>query len=216
MTSDNYKTSAVLFDLDGTLTDSLPLIRQTYFKVFNEMSIPWGDDDVMKWIGRTLQDIAVYFAGKEAAGLFIERYQIHYHRDHDQLMKLFPGTREMLEVLKKDGVKAGIVTSKGRPGTERTVEFTGIGSYMDVIVTAHDLDRHKPLPDPIFLALKAINVKPKEAVFVGDSRFDLESGKAAGVKVVGVSWGICSAVELMNYSPLGVIDSWEELIKKYI
>jgi pyrophosphatase PpaX len=205
------KISAALFDLDGTLTDSLPLIRQTYFQVFTELQIPWGNDDVMRWIGRPLKDIAEHFAGPGAADFFVERYQCYYHRDHDRYMALFPGTMEMLKQLKLYGIKAGVVTSKGRPGTVRTVEFTGIGQYLDAVVTAHDVERHKPLPDPVFKALGMMGVGASEAIFIGDSHFDLEAGKAAGVRVLGVSWGLCSAGELMRYSPLGVIESWDDL-----
>ncbi|MCL6478876.1 MAG: HAD-IA family hydrolase [Peptococcaceae bacterium] len=205
------RTLAVLFDLDGTLADSLSLIRHTYFKVFTEMNIPWGNDDVMRWIGRPLADIADHFAGGERAGNFIERYQHHYHRDHDLYISLFPGTAEMLKELREKGIKTGVVTSKGRPGTMRTVEFTGIAPDLDVIVTAHDVERHKPLPDPVRKALEMLGVGAAWAVYVGDSHFDLEAGKAAGVRVLGVSWGLCSAGELMRYEPDGVLGSWDEL-----
>lgn len=205
------RTSAVLFDLDGTLVDSLPLIRNTYFKVFGEMGIPWGNDDVMRWIGRPLWDIGEHFAGAERVEYFIERYQHHYHRDHDRYVSLYPGTMEMLKELKEKGIKTGVVTSKGRPGTLRTVEFTGIGPYLDVIVTAHDVEKHKPLPDPIYKALDEIGSKPEEAMYIGDSHFDLEAGNAAGVRVLAVSWGICSAGELMRYGPEGVIHVWDDL-----
>lgn len=211
MTKSKNKISAALFDLDGTLTDSLPLIRQTYFQVFSELHIPWGNDDVMRWIGRPLKDIAEHFAGSGAEDFFVERYQHYYHQHHDRYMALFPGTMEMLKQLKASGLKSGVVTSKGRPGTVRTVEFTGIGQYLDAIVTAHDVEKHKPLPDPVFKALDMMGVDASEAIFIGDSHFDLEAGKAAGIRVLGVSWGLCSTGELMRYNPLGVLDSWEDL-----
>lgn len=208
----NIKISAVLFDLDGTLVDSLPLIRHIYFKVFVEMNIPWGNDDVMRWIGRPLLDIGEHFAGVERVDHFISRYQHHYQLDHDSYVSLYPGTLEMLKELRIKGIKTGIVTSKGRPGTMRTVDFTGIGPYLDVIVTAHDVEKHKPLPDPVFKALELIGAGPEEAIFIGDSHYDLEAGKAAGVRVLGVSWGICSAGELMRYGPEGVIGNWSDLL----
>ncbi len=213
MQTDAKKISAVLFDLDGTLSDSLPLIRNTYFKVFTEMNLPWGNDDVMRWIDRPLKDIAAHFAGEAAAEQFVERYQYHYHRDHDRYMALFPGTLEMLEYLRGRRLKTGVVTSKGRPGTVRTVVFTGLGRYLDVIVTAHDVERHKPLPDPVHKALGILKVEACEAVFIGDSHFDLEAGKAAGVRVLGVTWGICSYAELKRCRPEGILRSWDDLIK---
>lgn len=202
---------AVFFDLDGTLADSLPLIRHTYYTVFSEMNIPWGNDDVMRWIGRPLRDIAEYFAGKNLAEIFIDRYQRHYHFDHDRYTSLFPGTVEMLEKLKKRNIKTAIVTSKGRPGALRTVNYTGIANYIDAIVTANDVQKHKPLPEPVYKALELVGARAENAVFVGDSHFDLEAGKAAGAKVLGVGWGIASIEQLKQYEPEGILESWDEL-----
>ncbi len=210
MTEKN-KLTTVLFDLDGTITDSLPLIRETFKTVFGEMQIPWGQDEVMKWVGRTLKDIAVNFAGADGAQHFIERYQNHYHRKHDQLISLFPGTLDMLSQLKESGYKTGIVTSKGRPGTIKALKFTGVDSFMDVVITAQDVDRHKPLPDPIFKAMESLGVNAGNVIYIGDTGFDLKAGKAAGVKTLGVSWGVSSEKELLEYEPVGVIKSWEQL-----
>ncbi|MFZ5643555.1 MAG: HAD family hydrolase [Bacillota bacterium] len=205
------RIDAVLFDLDGTLADSLTLIRHTYFKVFDEMGIPWGNDDVMRWIGRPLKDIAIQFAGEELAEHFFERYQHHYHLDHDTYTSLFPGTLELLRELKGSRYKTGIVTSKGRPGAIKTVEFTGIAGYMDVMVTVHDVEKHKPLPDPVFKAMEMLRVHPDKTIFIGDSEYDLQSGIAAGVSVLGVSWGVSAPEELMRFNPERIIDNWDDL-----
>ncbi|MGB9802379.1 HAD-IA family hydrolase [Desulfofundulus sp.] len=201
----------VLFDLDGTLADSLPLIRHTYRRVFDEMGIPWGDNDVMHWIGRPIVDIARYFAGEEGAEEFIKRYQEHYHRDHDCYTRLFPGTLEMLQNLRSQGFRLGIVTSKGKIGAWRTIKFTGLDSFLDVVVTAHDVERHKPLPDPVLKALEILRVRPEEAIYVGDSHYDIQAGRAAGTVTLGVTWGITPRGELERYKPDGLLDSWEEL-----
>lgn len=207
------KTRAVLFDLDGTLADSLSLIRHIYFKVFEEMEIPWGNGDVMRWIGRPLRDIADHFAGKEKADFFIERYQHNYHRDHDFFTALFPGTTEMLKKLREEGIKTGVVTSKGRPGTVRTVDYTGIGEFLDVIITANDVDKHKPMPEPVLKAMELLEVRAEETFFVGDSHFDLQAGRSAGVRVLGVSWGICTPQELNSHDPEGILYSWDDIYK---
>jgi len=211
MSEGRKKTAAVFFDFDGTLIDSLDLIKSSLFKVFKEMGLNWGDDEeVMGWIGRPLLEIARNFS-PVSPEYFMERYQQYYHRDHDRNMTLFPGTREMLQDLKKSKLKTGIITSKSRPGTMKTIDFTGIGKYFDIIITATDVERHKPLPDPVYKALDLINLKAEEAIFVGDSRFDLEAGKAAGVRVLGVSWGISSVGELMRCDPEGILNKWDDL-----
>jgi pyrophosphatase PpaX len=203
--------SAVLFDLDGTLVDSLPLIKRTYMTVFREMGIPWGDDDVMKWIGKTLKTIAVNFAGIDFAEEFINRYQSSYFTEHDRHIRLFPGTEIMLEQLKARNIKIGIVTSKGREGTMRALELTAIKNYMDIIIAAEDLVRHKPLPDPILMAMEFIKVDASLTYYVGDSTFDIEAGNASGVRSFGVSWGIGKPAELLRYKPVDIFNSWEDM-----
>ncbi|SHF67321.1 pyrophosphatase PpaX [Desulfofundulus australicus DSM 11792] len=201
----------VLFDLDGTLADSLPLIMHTYRRVFGEMGIPWDDGNILGWIGRPIVDIARYFAGEERAEDFIKRYQHYYHLDHDRYTRLFPGTLEMLRNLRAMGLKLGIVTSKGKTGAWRTVNFTGLDQYIDVMVTAHDVDRHKPLPDPILKAMEVLQTRPDRTVYVGDSYFDIQAGRSAGVKTLGVTWGVASRAELERYRPDGLLDSWADL-----
>lgn len=204
------KTQAVLFDLDGTLVDSLPLIVRTYRQVFAEMDIPWGNDDVVKMIGLPLKDIGRHFVG-EREPRFEELYQHYYHREHDLFTRLFPGTLSMLEQLKKQGVRLGIVTSKGKPGTARTVAFTGIDCYMDVVVTAHDVLKHKPDPEPLMCALEFLETQVSRAIYVGDSRFDILTGQNAGARTLGVTWGLEGREELERLRPDGLIDRWGEL-----
>lgn len=206
------KTKAVLFDLDGTLVDSLPLIVRTYRKVFDEMNIPWGNDDVVKMIGLPLKDIGRHFAG-ERGQFFEERYQHHYHQDHDRFLKLFPGTLELLEQLRRRGVRLGIVTSKGKPGASRAVAFTGLGCFMDVIVTAHDVLKHKPDPEPLLYALKFLGAEAGRSIFVGDSKFDIQTGQNAGTCTLGVTWGLENREDLERIRPDGLIDRWEELVE---
>lgn len=204
------KTQAVLFDLDGTLVDSLPLIVRTYRQVFYEMDIPWGNDDVVKMIGLPLKDIGRRFVG-EAAPAFEERYQYYYHRDHDLYTHLFPDTLEMLENLKGQGLQLGIVTSKGKPGATRTAAFTKLDRYMDVVVTAHDVVKHKPDPEPLLAALATLHTQAGRSIFIGDSSYDILTGKNAGCRALGVTWGLDSRAKLEKLSPAGIIERWEEL-----
>lgn len=204
------KITAILFDLDGTLVDSLSLIRNCFYKVFQELNISWGNDNVMGWIGRPLKDIADYFAG-EREDQFIKRYQYHFRRDHDNYTSLYPGTMNMMAELKRSEIKIGIVTSKGYPGTMKTLEFTGVIQFVDVIVTAYDVEKHKPFPDPVYKAMNMLSVGCDETLFIGDSHFDMEAGKAAGVKVLGVSWGICTADDLQRHEPEVILSKWDDL-----
>lgn len=205
-------TEAVLFDLDGTLVDSLPLIFRTYRQVFADMGIPWNESDVEKMIGLPLKDIGKHFTGRDESR-FEELYQSYYHRDHDIFTRLYPGTLQMLQNLEKHKIKLGIVTSKGRSGTAKTVAFTGLDHFMNIIVTAHDVLKHKPDPEPLLNAVEFLGVQVARTIFVGDSRFDILTGRNAGARTLGVTWGLGSREELECLQPDGMIDRWEELIE---
>lgn len=204
------KTRAVLFDLDGTLVDSLPLIVRTYRQVFAEMNIPWGEGEVVKMIGLPLKVIGRHFAGP-GNDRFEELYQHFYHRDHDLYTKLFPGTLAMLEQLRAGGLKLGVVTSKGKPGTERTMAFTGLDSLLDVVVTAHDVARHKPEPEPLLKALDFLGTGAGHSLYVGDSEYDILTGRNAGTRTLGVTWGLGTREELAHLGPDGLLEHWDEL-----
>ncbi len=205
---------ALLFDLDGTLVDSLPLIRFSYAKVFDELGLPWGNDEVMKLIGLPLKDIGRHFAG-DRADLFCETYQRYYHQVHDRMIALIPGTAEMLTDAAAANLKLGIVTSKGRPGTERTLSFFNLNHFFKVVITAEDAPRSKPNPDPILLALNRLGVRAPDACYVGDSPFDIAAGREAGTIVLGVTWGMAKPEELTQTGAQQVLTSWTELTNFY-
>ncbi len=205
------KIDTVLFDLDGTLIDSIPLIRQTFQQVFKEMNIPWGNDDVMGWVGRPLKDTGIHFVGEEREPEFFKLYQRYYALEHDKQTKCFPGTVEMLERLSKRGFTLGVVTAKSGFVAQRSINFLGIDKYISVLIGAQDVTRHKPQPDPILAALEKLNRQPRQAVYVGDTPFDIIAAKAAQTKAVGVTWGIAGRDVLENHQPDAVIDSWDEI-----
>jgi len=199
----------VLFDLDGTLVDSLSLIRDTYRTVFRLMGIPWRDGEVMRFIGISLREIAARFAPARA-GEFVRLYQHEYERQH-ACLRTYPGSRAILESLERRGYRTGIVTSKGRRGTCLTLRHLGLEELFDVLVTADDVRRAKPDPEPVMKALLALETDPRDAVFVGDSPFDFEAGRRAGVRTLAVSWGMTPAKELARFAVDGVLSNWDDL-----
>lgn len=199
----------VLFDLDGTLIDSLPLIRRTFERVFTEMDIP-VNDEVMAWTGRPLKEIGEHFVG-EREPEFFKMYQHYYAIDHDQYTKTYPGTMEMLAQLQQQGYTLGVVTSKSGIVARRSMEFLGLDKYLPLLIGAQDVDKHKPQPEPLWEALRRLNRQPSQAVYVGDSPFDILAAKAATVKAVGVTWGMAERSILANHQPDVIIDRWEEL-----
>lgn len=202
--------SAILFDLDGTLTDSLPLINHTYEKVFGELGVVWQPEAVMDMIGLPLRQIARTFAGDKEQD-FLTLYQRYYMQDHDLWMRTFPWTAKILTGLKEVGLRLGVVTSKGRAGTERTMEFTGLRDAFEVVVVAEDTPTHKPEPGPVLYALEGMGVDAGAAAYVGDSPYDILAGRAAGTFTAGVTWGAATGERLAGSEPSIVFSDWRRL-----
>jgi pyrophosphatase PpaX len=189
---------AVLFDLDGTLIDSLELIQGAARHAFDGHSgrVPTPDE----WrtlIGRPLLDSFREFVTDETE---IERLTARY-RDyqmvhHDRLVRAYDGVVRVVNELAERGHPMALVTSKADWLARRALVHVGLDAVIPVVVGCDSCTRHKPHPEPVERALALLDVGPAEAVFVGDSPHDVESGRAAGVYTVGVTWGASTRAEM--------------------
>jgi pyrophosphatase PpaX len=182
-----YRT--VLFDLDGTLIDSGAMILASFRHATRTVlarEIP--DEELVAAVGgATIHDQMRVFDAERVDEL-VEAYREHNAPLHAEL-EAFPGVEDLLARLRKGGRRLGIVTSKRRKTVRLAFEALALEPFFDAVVTADDTERHKPHPQPVFLALERLRAVPREAAFVGDSPFDVGAGKAAGLFTVGVSWG---------------------------
>jgi len=199
---------AVLFDLDGTLIDTMAHIlasfRHATAVVLGE-SLP--DDVLMHNVGIPLKQQMREFTDDEAlADELLAEYRTFNHACHDEMARLYPGTVQMLEDLLGRGVRMGVVTSKGTPMARRGIDLFDLGRFFEVVVTADDVLKHKPDPYPILHAAELLGVAPTECVYVGDSPHDVQAGKAAGAYVVAVTWGVADAARLEEAGPDAVLD----------
>lgn len=202
---------AVLFDLDGTLVNSLPLILESFRAALKQMNLSRSDEEIIKTIGLPLRDICTRFAGNRGEELF-DRYIEYQNTIHDSYLKEYQGTTDMLINLKKNGYRLGIVTSKRRVMAKRGIKLTGFDKIVEVLVALEDAPRAKPEAEPVLKALEALNATPGQAVYVGDSPFDIRCGKKAGVQTVGVTWGISPQADLEKENPNAIIDNWQQLL----
>ena len=205
------KYKAVLFDLDGTLLNSVPVILKTAKEVFLAMGIPHDASELRNTIGIPLRVQAKMFAG-ERSHEFIELYRTFYRGHLGEDSHLFPHTLDMLNALKSDGYSTALVTSKSARSAIGAIEATGMTGKFDVIVTADDVGHPKPSAEPILKALKALELRPEEAIYVGDSMFDVDAAQRAAVTMVAVSWGARSKEDLLLECPERVFDSWQEFL----
>jgi pyrophosphatase PpaX len=179
----------VLFDLDGTLVDSGAMILASYrhaTRTVLECEIP--DEVLAGFIGGGSIREHMRALDERRADELVRVYREHNEPLHDEL-EAFPGVVELLETLSAEGRKLGVVTAKRRRTVDLAFGVLPIERYFDVVVTTESTERHKPHPDPVLHALAELDAARDESAYVGDSPWDVEAGKAAGVFTVAVSWG---------------------------
>jgi len=205
---------AVLFDLDGTIADTIPLILACYREMMVEHFGHEGDPDA--WVQTIGRPLPLMLRGISESDEQAEALRVTYKRIqaglHDTMVRPFAGIPDIVRREVARGSRRAIVTSKGIPMTARTMRICQVDSAFEVVVTADHVERAKPDPEPVHLALEQLNTRASErVVFVGDSLHDIEAGHAAGVTTVAVTWGARSREELEAGNPSHVVDTPAEL-----
>jgi pyrophosphatase PpaX len=202
---------AVLFDLDGTLIDTIELIRVSFRyateKVLGE-ALP--DELTMANVGQPLrtqfEDLAPEHAD-ELVRVYREFNAVH----HDELAKAYPGTVEVLQELAARGVRMGVVTSKGSAGAGKGLDLFGLRSFFEVVVSADDVPTHKPDPYPLRFAASAMGVPLGYCVYIGDSPHDMQAAVSGGAIAVAALWGAFSADDVLAPGPAFALNAIGEL-----
>jgi len=194
---------ALLFDLDGTLVDSIELILSSFRHTFRQHVGEVPPD--AKWIaglGTPLFTQLKEFTSDDAlARAMIATYRQYQLAHHDEFMRTYEGVAEAMSELRGRGHATALVTSKMGDLAERALTFTGLRGSIDVIVGMEDTQRHKPDPEPVRVALAQLGRAARDAVFLGDSPHDIAAGNAAGVITVAARWGPFEAQELDAAGP---------------
>lgn len=200
----------IVFDLDGTLIDSLGLILASYRHTMEtHLGRRLADELWVQGMGTPLDVQMRGFArSAEEAEAMVRTYEEHNLANHDRLVRPYPGVREAVEELRRRGLTLAIATSKRSEATRlglRACDFPE--EWFAGIVTANDVTRPKPDPQPVAMALeRAEEDDPSRAIYIGDSVHDMRSGRAAGVTTAAVLWGPNSRETLEVAEP----DLWME------
>jgi len=204
----------VLFDLDGTLIDSGPIILASMQHAARtvlgrEIAI----DELAMTIGGQGLVTQMQALDPDLADELVEAYRLHNDPLHDTL-ETFAGMVDVLPRLKAQGRKLGIVTAKRHRTVSLALDrFPWLGEQFDVVVAHEDTERHKPDPDPVLAAVDRLDARPSQAAYVGDSPFDIRAAKSAGAFAVAVGWGgIHSDETLLAEEPDAFVREPEELV----
>lgn len=206
-------SSAILFDLDGTLIDSIELICRSYehaFAVHRKPVIP--RDDILALIGVPLRTgLRVHSRDDSEADAMVQTYREWNMAHHDELVRPFEGIHAALERLAARRHPMAVVTSKLRPAAERGLAHCGLGGFFAFVIGPEETRRHKPDPDPLLHACERLGVAPESAVYVGDSVHDMRAARAGGLRAVAAGWGPFAAADLRAAGAHWLLASPEEL-----
>lgn len=197
--------NTILFDLDGTLLDTNELIQKSFEYTFEYFGYSFTKEEILQFNGPPLME-TFSKVNPDLAEEMVKVYRKHNHENHEKYVKLFPNVKETLDVLKENGKKLAIVTAKMRSGVELGLQLTKIKQYFDAIVTIDDVKNPKPHPEPVLKAMSELDVEKDESIMVGDNYHDIESGKNAGIKTVGVAWSVKGEDYLRQFKPTYMID----------
>lgn len=206
-------TSAVLFDLDGTVVDTIPHILASFRHATETvLGAPLPDEQLMHHVGVPLATQMRYFTDDEkTAERLLAAYREFNHRTHDEMARLYPNTRSTLDALAAAGLRMAVVTSKSRMMAQRAIDLFDLGEYFSALVTADDTPVHKPDPLPVLEGVRRLGADPESAVYVGDSPADIQSGNSAGLGTIAATWGVASKKRLAAARPTAMIDDIAEL-----
>jgi len=204
---------ALLFDLDGTLADSIALLLASFHHTFDSRGAARPTDD--QWIAGIgtplISQMRQFARDEDEAQQMILTYRAFQIIHHDEMLHEFEGVGETLAILKARHHPTALVTSKSNELAHRALDWLHLADYVDIVVGMDSTERHKPDPAPVFHALQALGAEPRGALFLGDSPHDIAAGNAAGVISVAALWGPFSRTVLSEARPNYLLEHIRQL-----
>ncbi|MCC6523121.1 MAG: HAD-IA family hydrolase [Polyangiaceae bacterium] len=206
--------ATVLFDLDGTLLDSIGLIVESFHHTTERHGLPRQTD--AHWLAGIGTPLAAAFApfaaGPAERDALIATYRSYNLARHDARVRAYPGVVAAVRAVAARGAALAVVTSKNRATARRGLELVGLGDTFEIVVGGDDVTRPKPHREPVDRALELLGRAADGSVLVGDSVHDVACAHAAGVASAAVTWGPFSPAQLLPSRPHHLLHAPEELV----
>jgi pyrophosphatase PpaX len=200
----------VLFDLDGTLADTIPLLLASMRAAYTAIGGPIPDDRV--WLRGMGTPLRAQFMSFEAGNIerveaLIEVYRTFQVDNLARFVREYDGIRALIAALQQAGHPIAVVTGKGDWMTRLTLDHVDLRTPFDVIVTADHTTLHKPDPEPLLLGATRLNVPVAGALYIGDAPNDVLAARAAGMIDVWAAWGPFLREEIAPFAPTHTVDT---------
>lgn len=205
------KFKTIVFDLDGTLTNTLPVI----FDAFNHVISPYSNrihsnEEISSYFGPSEENIIANFVPSHEVGRALTKLH-SYYTGNGHRVTLFEGIREIVDLISARNLELFLFTGKGRHGTTITLKQLGLDNAFGAIVTGDDVVRPKPDGEGMFKLLEDTGTSPEETIFIGDTEADIMSGRAAGVATALALWGKTVGKNNLSSKPDYILEAPDEL-----
>ena len=213
-------TKAIIFDIDGTLIDTVDLHASAWVEALKHFGFDIAFKDMRSQIGKGGDQIlhgllppdVIDRRGEEIKDFRSDLFK----RDYLARARPFPGVRDLFGRIRASGQRAVLASSGNGDEVERYKEIAGIADLIDSATSSDDAERSKPVPDIFQAALaKLASVRPEEAVVVGDTPYDAEAARSAGIKTVGVLSGGFTEQSLREAGCIAVYRDTQDLVQNY-
>jgi len=210
----------ILIDLDGTLIDSVPDLAFCVDAMMTELELPVrGEAAVRNWVGNGVERLVQRalcndLDGQPDAAQFERALPVFmrlYQENTSQRSCLYPGVREGLDLLQAQAYRLGCVTNKAERFTLPLLRDKGILDRFELVVSGDTLEKKKPDPMPLLYAAERFGVAPADSLMVGDSRSDVKAARAAGFRIVCMTYGYNHGADIREEHPDVVLDRLDQL-----
>nr|WP_295678034.1 HAD family hydrolase [uncultured Lachnoclostridium sp.] len=210
------KIKTVIFDLDGTLLNTLDDLKDSVNATLSAYGFPERSlDEVRKFVGNgvaRLMELAVpWQLENEQAKEVLEFFKMHYAKNCNHKTRPYDGILTLLEQLKNQGYQLAIVSNKFDAAVKDLNQLY-FSKFIDVAVGQREGVRRKPFPDTVNIALEEVGCSAEEVLYIGDSEVDVETAKNAGLRLLAVDWGFRTRDELVRSGAQYIAEKPEDII----
>ena len=215
----------IMYDLDGTLVDSVPDLAIAIDAMLADMNLPVaGEEKVRLWVGNGIPSLVKRALVDDMAGdqdgvvpreTFVkayDRFKHHYAIEVGQHSHLYPGVKSFLEAMASQGIQQAVVTNKSEIFTDKLLQLMGIDHFFFVRLGGDSLEEKKPHPMPLLHAVEKAKTTINSSLMIGDSSNDIKAARSAGVKVIGLPYGYNHGEPIETANPDLIVSDLSQLL----
>ncbi|MCK4730443.1 MAG: HAD family hydrolase [Candidatus Aenigmarchaeota archaeon] len=203
---------AFIFDLDGTLTNSINIWASLFKKTFKKYRMEVNERDIKNQFGKPYTEIIEYFTPENKEEI-IKYFKMEKDKIGIEKFKLFPFVEKTFRQLKQKNMKIAIATGNNNYLVDKIIEKYDLSEYIDYHICSEEVKKTKPDPEMIFKILKHLKIEKNETIFIGDSPYDIQMAKNAKINSCAVLTGVLNKKSAEKIKPNYIFKNIEGILK---